>query len=450
VICTGNCVIDANCETGSYCPAGFCVPQSAQASACTGSRECLSGSCVDGFCCDRGCFGRCEACDVQGKPGTCAPVAGVPHGDRKACISDGTVCHGTCDGKNANSCTYPDTTVTCRNATCSNDVATVAATCDGAGGCPSLVTESCVPYHCAVKICAGNCVTDADCDSQNYCPAGICRPKSLLGIACGGARECISGHCADGVCCDLECGGQCEACNQFGESGMCKPVAGAPRGARASCSGTGPCAATCDGVNASTCTAPDAHTLCRPASCSFGVATAAAYCDGAGNCPEMFTLACEPYACSGSACADTCTTNGDCIVAYTCIDKACRKEVELGASCRSDATCASRHCVDGVCCESACSSQCLACDVAGFEGLCVAVEGAAHGSRGQCEAGSQCHDGSCASVSGGCGCSSSAGTMPALFLLVLVAIGRSVRRRPKLEESLLASRDRLRGRPGFI
>jgi MYXO-CTERM domain-containing protein len=329
-------------------------------------------------------------------------------------------------------CRYPSAQIGCRAASCSNDVATISASCDGAGSCPTLETQSCGPYHCAATICAGNCGKDSDCGAGYFCPAGICRPTGALGVKCAAARDCASGHCADGVCCDSECAGQCEACNQFGQGGACKPVVGVPLGVRATCIGSGTCAATCDGVHPNECTPPDAHTLCRAASCGFGVATAAAYCNGSGSCPEVSTLSCEPYACAGSDCADLCKGNGDCAAGYTCSEGACVKEADTGASCTADAKCTSGHCVDGVCCESACVSQCSACDVAGSLGHCVAVEGAAHGARAQCAAGSQCQGGICATVSGGtsgCGCSSSAGAMPAFGLLMLFSLAVGRRRR---------------------
>ena len=41
---------------------------------CGGSTECSSAHCVDGVCCESACVGECEACNVAGQKGTCAPV----------------------------------------------------------------------------------------------------------------------------------------------------------------------------------------------------------------------------------------------------------------------------------------------------------------------------------------------------------------------------------------
>ena len=46
---------------------------------------------------------------------------------------------------------------------------------------------------------------------------------------------------------------------------------------------------------------------------------------------------------------------------------------EVGTHCTAAAGCASGFCVDGVCCESACTGSCWQCNLAGFEGRCIAV-----------------------------------------------------------------------------
>jgi hypothetical protein len=43
-------------------------------SACASGDDCPGGFCADGLCCDRACDGPCEACDLAGSEGVCAPV----------------------------------------------------------------------------------------------------------------------------------------------------------------------------------------------------------------------------------------------------------------------------------------------------------------------------------------------------------------------------------------
>jgi len=57
---------------------------------CAAAGECHSGFCADGFCCNRACNEQCEACDVSGQAGTCAPIASangreVPRASHPSC-----------------------------------------------------------------------------------------------------------------------------------------------------------------------------------------------------------------------------------------------------------------------------------------------------------------------------------------------------------------------------
>src|SRR5207244_3389602 len=121
--------------------------------------------------------------------------------------------------------------------------------------------------------------------------AGVCAPHLGDGVSCGGGVQCASGFCVDGVCCNTACDGQCQACDVQGSAGQCTAATGAPHGARQACAsdGTG-CGGACDGANSASCTYP--VSACRGASCSAGVATLAAACDGAGHCPGVQTQTC--------------------------------------------------------------------------------------------------------------------------------------------------------------
>ena len=351
--------------------------------SCSADTDCGSGHCTDGVCCDTSCAGQCEACDVAGSAGTCSPVSGSPRGGRSACASDGSACGGSCNGVVTNGCTYPGNPTSCRGATCAAGVATLAASCDGAGSCPAAQTVDCAPLTCGATACLGGCSVDADCASGSWCAAGVCTPRKGSGAACGGADQCASGFCADGVCCDQACGGQCEACDASGSVGTCTPVAGAPHGGRAACETDGTfCGGACDGTHAGGCSYPT--TSCRSASCSAGVATLGASCDGAGHCPVEQTETCAPYTCGATACLGNCTVDADCGSGSWCSAGVCSPRKTGGEACGGASQCATGSCVDGVCCDTACNGQCEACDVPGSAGTCTPVAGAPHGARAAC------------------------------------------------------------------
>jgi hypothetical protein len=302
-VCKTTCAVDGDCIAGGYCASGTCVGQLPLGGACSTDNQCQSGHCVDGACCDGACGGQCQACNVPGKLGTCSTVTGVPVGSRPGCVTDGSLCGGTCDGVNPTACRYPTAAQGCRMPSCAGGVETLAAWCDGVGHCPAPMTQACAPLTCGATTCLGNCTTDGDCVAGDFCNAfGQCAPKESLGSACNGASQCASGNCIDGVCCDVACNGQCQACNLVGSIGTCSTVTGAPIGGRPSCGGAGVCGGTCDGMHGFACTFPPATTMCGGASCSGGVAYAASHCDGAGACAAGATTAC-PGGCSGTACA---------------------------------------------------------------------------------------------------------------------------------------------------
>ena len=112
---------------------------------------CESGFCVDGVCCDGPCTDQCAACNVFGKKGRCIAVNGKPVGTRAACAGS-PPCQGLCDGKQTAQCNYPFG-VTCNPAKCEGSVASVAATCDGAGACTPGATTNC-DWGCLGAGCA--------------------------------------------------------------------------------------------------------------------------------------------------------------------------------------------------------------------------------------------------------------------------------------------------------
>ncbi|MBK7861238.1 MAG: DUF11 domain-containing protein [Archangiaceae bacterium] len=409
--CKGNCQVDADCSSGNWCSAGLCEPKKLPGITCGADNQCGSGFCTDGVCCNVTCNGQCEACDNSGSVGTCAPVTGAPHAGRRDCASDGSACGGACDGTSRTACAYPTASTQCRGPSCSAGVATVAAACDGAGACPAEQTVACAPFVCGASACLGNCQSDTDCSSGNWCAAGVCTPKRAPGETCGATNQCGSGFCTDGVCCDTACNGQCQACDVPGHAGTCGVVTGAPHGARTECLSDGSgCGGQCDGVNETACSYPTT-TECRAASCAGGMATLAASCS-MGSCPARQEQGCGDFACGVSACNGGCTSDAQCAASSFCSAGVCVTKHPNAGSCSADAQCGSGHCVDGVCCNTACEGQCQACDAAGSVGTCSAVSGAPHGARTACDSdGSRCggacdgeHADTCAYPSSAVGC----------------------------------------------
>ncbi len=385
--CQSNCTSDAQCTSTNWCnPSNQCVPKFTNGNACTEGRQCSSNLCVDGVCCDAACNGQCEACDVGGSVGTCTPVSGAPHGARTACVGDGSVCNGQCDGANRTACAFAGGTTQCRAPQCNNGQSVLEAFCDGVGSCPGQQQATCDPYRCSATVCLTTCTTDTQCQTGFRCDAGACVPAKTDGETCTANTECGSGFCVDGFCCNAPCNGQCEACSVSGSEGVCTEVTGAPVGSRPSCADDGTaCGGTCNGVQRAACAYPGGAVECRAADCASGQATLSAGCDGAGSCPAIQTLACPTGNCAGTICEGNCTVDGDCSAgAEYCAAGVCTPNKGNGEQCARDSMCISGRCVDGYCCNSACDGQCEACNVTGTEGVCSAVTGAPRGARPAC------------------------------------------------------------------
>ena len=399
--CLGNCAADTDCATGNWCSAGVCAPLVADGGVCSGPNQCANGHCVDGVCCDTGCTGQCEACNLPGLAGSCAPVAGAPVNGRPQCASDGSACGGACDGVRTAACAYPDDSIPCRGASCSGGVATLGAACDGAGSCPSPQQRTCAPYVCGATACAGDCTSDSDCATGSWCSAGVCVPAIANGTACGADDQCANGHCVDGVCCDTACNGQCEACDVPGSAGSCTAVAGAPHGGRTTCATDGSaCGGACDGQHRTVCGYPGTETGCRAAGCASGVATLGATCDGSGSCPAVQTQVCAPLTCNSNAtaCLGNCAADGDCAAGNWCSAGVCAPLVADGGACSGASQCQSGHCTDGVCCDTACNGQCQACNLPGLGGTCSPATGAPANGRPQCASDGSACGGACDGV----------------------------------------------------
>ncbi len=125
------------------------------------------------------------------------------------------------------------------------------------------------------------------------------------GASCQIGNACQSGKCVDSFCCDSDCTGQCQSCGESSSPGKCVTISGTVRGQiRPTCTGSGTCAATCNGTDPAQCHFPGSEKPCASATCTAGVAKAAASCDGAGNCPPGATSSCDPFICGDHSLQD--------------------------------------------------------------------------------------------------------------------------------------------------
>ena len=177
--CAGDCAPpNGVCSAGNYCSGGVCVPKVQNGKACGSGLQCQSTYCVDAVCCDQDCKGQCQACDVSGSTGTCSTVtdSGPPHGGRFRCDGSGP-CKGVCNGSKPDGCTLPDSSVLCAPPSCTSEVATSAAACNGSGACSMPETKSrCSPFVCGVTSCRTLCAAPTDCVRGYDCIAQHCVP----------------------------------------------------------------------------------------------------------------------------------------------------------------------------------------------------------------------------------------------------------------------------------
>lgn len=363
--CATSCVSDSYCAPGHYCaPGGSCQARKAPGSGCntTAGADCLAagcrvcagaGSCSDGVCCETPCGGPCDRCSATG---VCMNVTGMGSPSCGGYLCNGTsgACPAACSGdgqcaagfycatggaclpqkRQAQACspTADCAQEGCRQ--CATGFCADGYCCDRAcaGACDDCSTTpgtcafaavghtgapTCAPFRCsgATSDCPTTCMTDDACAAGAFCTAGACVGKKGIGQMCSAAAECSSGSCANGICCQSICNLPCQACNVV--PGVCTAAPGGSPG----------------------------------------------------------SPACEPYACNGTAttCPTTCTSDGECVKGSTCAFGACTGRLPQGRPCTGSGQCQSNSCVDGVCCSSGCPGACVACNLPGSVGECVAV-----------------------------------------------------------------------------
>ncbi len=391
--------------------------------ACPTNENKLSGSsCDDGIGCT-----EADTCDALGHCGgnpnaklcpaedcavyTCSTITGcVPKvlGSEQVCRKALGVCDvdEVCDGQSHNC--PPDSlkpaSFQCQALSCADSTLKPKITCDGATPtCPAKSDVSCGNFACgSTTECRTTCVTSADCGTKFYCLNNDCVPRIDPGQKCKTDAECSvsNPHCVDGVCCDTTCAGQCEACNVNGSVGTCVGVKGKPITPRVTCAADGTnCDGFCDPSNRTACQFPNTQTSCRDAACDTksNAAVAESFCTGKGSCALTDTVDCEPYACSGVACAGDCTADAQCAADAYCQAGKCTPKAKPADKCTTDKQCGTGHCADGVCCDTACTGQCEACSgVPGAKaGTCSPVTGDPVGKKTACAAADAACAGSC-------------------------------------------------------
>jgi hypothetical protein len=306
----------------------------ANGTACGHGTDCSSGNCVEGVCCDKGCADLCTSCrsalTVSLPDGTCGPIGSGKDDPQARCGAPATAATcgntGHCDGKGA--CEKYGSTTVCLAAACANGSYTPASTCDSKGNCMGASAQNCMGFACSpTSGCAITCNSDADC-TGGYCSANkTCVAKQIDGSTCTGNNQCANNACVGNICCENACNGLCQSCANADTgqaSGLCKAVksGGSSKGGcsvdTATCGHDG----YCDGNGG--CRFQPTTKSCRAASCMGGSATAAANCDGLGNCPNPMTSSCAPYICGTNACTFSCTTNSQCATNAACVNGGCQ------------------------------------------------------------------------------------------------------------------------------
>lgn len=234
--CPTTCTKDADCVSSAFCDAGACKPKLAAGIACTEARECVDGVCADGNCCERPCTGLCEACNVKGVEGKCAPVIGLPAAGHGTCPAGDPAkpCEApSCDGTVRDKCIgRPGGDTLCQEKSCKDGVEKPEARCDGKGACAAAAPRSCAPYACALDGCRDKCAGNADCTAPATCDvasgkcvnAGRCDSDGFTGVSGDGAtrKDCRPFKCdADGTC-----KGSCSKSEDCVAPALCDAVTG--------------------------------------------------------------------------------------------------------------------------------------------------------------------------------------------------------------------------------
>jgi hypothetical protein len=142
----------------------------------------------------------------------------------------------------------------CSNVCDACDVPGSVGTCSPASS-GALGNPDCAPYTCngTLTTCPASCSSNVECVGGFYCDsADSCVPLKSNGQTCSSDFQCLNGECVNGYCCNSSCGGPCNACNLSGNQGTCTlrtaGATGSPSCSPYVCSGSSSaCAASCSG-----------------------------------------------------------------------------------------------------------------------------------------------------------------------------------------------------------
>ena len=157
--------------------------------SCGGAAECASGFCVSGVCCNEQC-GMCQACNLPGAAGTCAPVPKLSDDSASGCTGDRT-CDGLghCKLKNGRAC---GETGVCASSFCSDGRCCDQACRETCHGCVVAGKEG----ACSVVVGQEDLDANVACAGVDTCDlagGGMCELKD--GQPCTVSTDCASGMC---------------------------------------------------------------------------------------------------------------------------------------------------------------------------------------------------------------------------------------------------------------
>jgi hypothetical protein len=269
--CKTACSSDTDCDEGAgfICSEGRClVPL---AGPCATDAVCESGNCAkqDGMCCNEPCAGPCEACTAQKKGAGRDGICGAAPAD-----------------------TDPDEDC---EADAQGDPCGATGTCDGKGQCRSYAPPT---TACRETTCAGE--------------------SASRGWLCSGEGECRPGlvDCGLYQCRDSACGQRCQ------DESDCA--------AGAFCGSTNNCQPQRD--DDEDCGGP---WECTSGHCVAGRCSTVALCSDDRSAAidlDNKRIECEPFACSGGRCLETCLRTSDCAAEYACNSNSQRCELEEARS----------------------------------------------------------------------------------------------------------------------